>query len=77
MTLPFERTNAVIQTEKFLMNLCDPKVTPGLPKVIRERARGLLRHYPTESDLQLVHDGWNNKVLSFTCECPFGEKDGW
>lgn len=73
MTLPPERTRSVIQTEKFLLNLTDPKVTPGLPKVIRQEARALLRHYPTPFDLKLVADGWNNKVLSFTCECPFGE----
>ena len=58
MTLPFERTRAVIETEKFLINLCDPKVTPGLPKIIRQRARGLLRHYPSSFDIKTVTAGW-------------------
>jgi len=51
MTLPIERTHAVLNTEKFLLKLCNPKETPGVPKSIREEARGLLRHYPTKYDL--------------------------
>lgn len=71
MTLPFERTMAVIQTEKFLLNLTDPKVTPNIPKIIRQRARALLRHYPNTWDIDLVVDGFENKLVSFISECPF------
>lgn len=48
MTVPVERTNAVIWTEQFLADLMDPKTTPRVPKVVRDQARRLLRHYPTK-----------------------------
>ena len=51
MTLPVERTNAVLRTEKFLLSLCDPKKTPRVPKAVREEARRLLKHYPSEYDM--------------------------
>jgi len=47
MTLPDERYRAVLNTEQFLLELGNPQATPGVPKRIRERARSLLRHYPT------------------------------
>ncbi len=48
MTVPNERKAAVMNTEKFLLRLMDPKQTPRVPKAIRQEACGLLRHYPTE-----------------------------
>ena len=48
MTLPKERKNAVLRTEKFLVSLCDPKQTPRVPSSVRTKARRLLKHYPTE-----------------------------
>lgn len=48
MTLPVERKWAVMNTEKFLLDLCNPKKTPRVPKYIREEARRCLRHYPSE-----------------------------
>ncbi len=51
MTLPYERTNAVNWTREFLYDLLDPKKTPRIPKEIRQRARSLLKHYPTEYDM--------------------------
>lgn len=62
MTLPFERTNAVVYTKEFLQDLLDPKKTPRVPKKIRRRAHSLLKHYPGKFDLsQLVED--NEKVF--------------
>jgi hypothetical protein len=75
MTLPYERTRAVMYTKRFLLNICDPKVTPGLPKEIRQEARGLLRHYPEKHDLQMVSKCWEDKLMQFTFECPFGDPD--
>jgi hypothetical protein len=63
MTVPVERTNAVIHTEKFLYDLLDPKKTPRVPKEIREQAHRLLRHYPTKFDMDTIsdrEDGKNN-----------------
>jgi hypothetical protein len=78
MTLPFERTRSVIETEKFLVRLITPKVTPGVPKSIREEAKRLLRHYPSKSDMAILANGWNDKLVQFTLECPFSHPDkGW
>jgi hypothetical protein len=54
MTLPYERTYAVLNTQEFLRSLLDPKRTPGVPKVIRERAASLLKHYPSKYDMEIV-----------------------
>ncbi len=52
MTLPDERYRAVVQTRRFLLDLCNPEHTPKVPKLIRETARSMLRHYPSDWDLQ-------------------------
>ena len=54
MTLPIERRNAVINTEAFLLDLCNPKRTPRVPSEIRSRARSLLRHYPHRYDMEIA-----------------------
>jgi hypothetical protein len=51
MTLPDERYRAIAHTADFLLSLCDPTRTPRVPRVIRQRAGSLLRHYPTYFDL--------------------------
>ena len=52
MTLPDERYRAVKMAEQLLKDLCDSSVTPRVPKIIRQRASGCLRHYPGTWDLQ-------------------------
>lgn len=54
MTLPDERYRAIVQTEKFLWELCDSSKTPRVPMKIRAGARGLLRHYPNKWDLDQI-----------------------
>jgi hypothetical protein len=54
MTLPDERYRAVVQTKKFLIDLCSPKRTPRVPKDIRQFANSLLRHYPSDWDMTLA-----------------------
>jgi len=49
MTLPDERYRAVVQTIQFLTDVCN---TPRVPKVIKQQARSLLRHYPSEWDMK-------------------------
>ena len=51
MTLPIERTNAVLNVEQFLMDLCNSKKTPRVPGEVRQRARSLLKHYPRKFDM--------------------------
>lgn len=52
MTLPDERYRAVLAAERLLKDLCDPSVTPRVPRTVRDRARGALRHYPSQYDMQ-------------------------
>lgn len=54
MTLPYERSRAVLATANFLRRLASPYNTNGLkkiPKDVREEARRLLRHYPHAYEL--------------------------
>ena len=54
MTLPYERTRAVLSTQEFLIDLLDPKKTPRIPNHIRQRARSLLRHYPNPFEMDMI-----------------------
>ena len=54
MTLSYERKWAVENTEKFLLDLCDPKKSPRVPKYVREEARRCLKHYPSKYDMDLA-----------------------
>lgn len=56
MTLPCERVSAVNNTREFLYSLIDPKQTPRIPTHIRATARSLLRHYPSELDMDIIAD---------------------
>ncbi len=51
MTLPDERYRAVRLATELLLDICDPQKTPRVPREIRERAVGVLRHFPTKLDL--------------------------
>ena len=51
MTLPDERYRAVVQTRRFLLDLCNSQHTPRVPKLVRETARSMLRHYPSDYDM--------------------------
>lgn len=51
MTMPEERTRAVIQTREFLVDLYRDK---SLPEKIRRDAKFLLRHYPSTADMVLA-----------------------
>ena len=58
MTLPIERTNAVLNVERFLMDLRDPKKYPRVPRVVREEAQRLLRHYPSKYNMKYIADSF-------------------
>jgi hypothetical protein len=34
-----------------LEDLCDPGKTPRVPSIVRDRARSILRHFPSDFDL--------------------------
>ena len=46
MTMPNERTRAVLYTEQFLVALLNAAETPRVPLEVRRRAARCLRHYP-------------------------------
>lgn len=56
MTLPHERTWAVKNTREFLVELCVGEIK-RVPKDVRDRARRLLKHYPSPLDLSMAADG--------------------
>ena len=54
MTLPNERTNAVLNVRRFLVDLLDPKKYPRVPSEVRKKASRLLKHYPTQFDMMEI-----------------------
>ena len=56
MTMPNERRKAVERTEKFLIDLLNPKVTPRVPSEVRKRAYDCLKHYPREYDMEVARE---------------------
>lgn len=58
MTLPTERTNAVLRTERFLIDLRDPKKYPRVPNAVREEASRCLRHYPSRYNMKYIEDSF-------------------
>jgi hypothetical protein len=58
MTLPIERTQAVLRVERFLIELRDPKKYPRVPKLVREEASRLLKHYPTQYNMMYINESF-------------------
>jgi hypothetical protein len=54
MTLPDERYRAIMYAKSFCEDLLDPRKTPRVPKDIRRRALGVLRHFPDEYYLSML-----------------------
>jgi hypothetical protein len=54
MTLPDERYRAIVFAKNLCEDLLDSKKTPRVPKIIRDRARVVLRHFPEEYYLSLL-----------------------
>jgi hypothetical protein len=54
MTMPSERTAAIVWTRAFLVRLSSPYMPDGckrIPAAVRQEARRLLKHYPHTFDL--------------------------
>lgn len=75
MTLPYERTRAVVQTEEFLKDLINPKKTPKVPKEVRKQAYSLLRHYPNSIDMEIISKREDKNAATIICKV-FGT-DTW
>lgn len=52
MTLPDERYRAVMMARKFMIDIMNHR--SGLSKEMKEEARAVLRHYPSEYDLDMA-----------------------
>lgn len=55
VTIPFERTRALLQTKQFLEAMLDPKKTPRVPRWMRGKAKALLQHYPGLCEIEMAH----------------------
>lgn len=72
MTVPEERTRAVVRTRDFLRELTSPLATPRVPRQVRNRAAALLRHFPQDFHLErAAHHcpeswGWPGEHLEFS-----------
>lgn len=56
MTLPDERYRSIQQARRLLEELCSPSLTPRIAVGIRDRARGCLRHFPSDWDLRAASE---------------------
>jgi hypothetical protein len=54
MTLPDERYRAIMYAKSLCEDLLDPRKTPRVPKDVRRRALGVLRHFPGEDYLSML-----------------------
>jgi hypothetical protein len=61
MTVPVERSRAVVNTREFLYALMTPSRTPRVPRDIRQQARALLKHYPAPYDIEQLAQVWPTK----------------
>ena len=62
VTLPYERTRAVINAREFLFRLSTPYIKNGIkrvPTAVRDEARRLLRHYPNVVDLKYAEQSFS------------------
>lgn len=58
MTTRGERTRAVLNVERFLIDLRDAKKYPDVPKAVREEAKRLLKHYPSVYNMKHIADSF-------------------
>jgi len=75
MTLPYERTRAILSTEQFLKDLAYTATYKRVPTAVKQQAISLLHHYPHKNDLKMTHTGWGSKLHEFMFECPIGDPD--
>jgi hypothetical protein len=57
MTVPVQRTLAVLQARELLKELASSSAQSGVPEHVRREAERLLRHFPFPSHMQIAHLG--------------------
>lgn len=65
MTLPAERSRAVVLTREFLYALACPSGIKRIPTAVRQHALSLLRHYPSWLDVGRA-DAWDEEAARQT-----------
>lgn len=58
MTVPDERTRAVLETRKFLVALAAGLMSHESPESLQNYGRMLLRHYPSAADMHLTAEAF-------------------
>lgn len=51
-----DQNQAIIDGLRLIEDLLIPQVTPRVPSHIRDRARDIMRNYPSESELKVMID---------------------
>jgi hypothetical protein len=64
MTMPDERYRAMVEGLKLIEDLLIPQVTPRVPGDVRERARWIMRHYPSQYELERMADNLPNMLAT-------------
>lgn len=57
MSLPDERSRALVSAREFLFALLDPKQTPRVPSEVRKEARRVVKHYPAKWEIEQIAAG--------------------
>lgn len=66
MTMPNERTRAVLAVGEFLRRLSSAYTKDGIKKIplaVRAEALALLRHYPIPTDLMFAADNFDSATV--------------
>lgn len=56
-----DKINCVLKARKFLQNLIDKKLTPRVPRTVREEAENLLKEFPDGFDAIFMERGLQQK----------------
>lgn len=64
MTLPYERTNAIKSARIFLQDLLIPAKTPRVPRKIRMEARWVLKHFPSNYEIEECGEYWDKREIA-------------
>jgi hypothetical protein len=59
-----DQNQAIIDGLRLIEDLLIPQVTPRVPSHIRDRARDIMRNYPSESELKVMIDRTHQKENS-------------
>lgn len=62
MTMPDERYRAMLEGMRLIEDLLIPQVTPRVPGAIRERARWVMRHFPSAYELEQIAEAVPSKL---------------